>query len=234
MFVGHYGVALAAKRYAPELPLGHLFIATQLLDIAFATLLLAGVERVRLHPDVPGPSGVELTFVPFSHGLAGVLVLGTAAAVLVALPQLRVVRVESFVVAGVVASHYILDIVVHRGELPLITHRAEIGIGVPVAAAVAVESLLVLSGLWIYLRSTSPRSALGRVGVPIMAAILIACNAFVATMPPPGGTVGLALSNLAAYATLAGAAYWLEPHRVPRQLVRRSHPHVVTDVRVSR
>jgi hypothetical protein len=236
VFVGHYGLAPALKPAVPGVSLGTLFVATQLMDLVFSILLLAGWERVRLYPGVPGPAGVELVFVPYSHSLLGALVLAAAAgAAAWAAPRKpgggtrRRRGRAAAIIAALVASHYALDAAVHAADLPLLTHRPELGLGPSVPVSVALETALVLGGSWLYLRTTVPADRLGRVGIPVLAAALVGFNAYVATTPPPGGVLGLALSNLAAYTVLAVAAHWLDQHRraragQPRGPGRRRRP----------
>ena len=69
MFLGHFGVALAAKRAAPRTSLGALTFAAQFADELWPILLLLGVEQVRIIRDMPGALGVEFTYYPFSHSL---------------------------------------------------------------------------------------------------------------------------------------------------------------------
>src|SRR5699024_4400266 len=97
------------------------------------------------------------------------------------------------VLAAVVASHYLLDIVVHDSSMPVINHHGEVGLGVPMAAGVILESVLLLGGLAIYLGTTTARAPLGRFGPPLLTLALVGFNAYVAVSPAPEGVAGLAL-----------------------------------------
>ena len=48
MFVGHYSVAFAARSERNKIQLWVLFVAVQFLDSIWATLVLLGVEKLRL------------------------------------------------------------------------------------------------------------------------------------------------------------------------------------------
>lgn len=221
MFVGHYGIALAAKAYQPERSLGGLFVATQALDIAFCGYLLAGIEEIRLVPGGTGPAGVELVLVPFSHGLAGALGISVLAGLLVAGWQRRRGdgsrwRSAAGLVAAVVLSHYVLDVLVHEA-LPVLGHDLEIGLGPSLAVALVLESLILLAGAGLYLRRTQARTAVGRYGMPAFVLALLAFNGYVATSPTPTSVVLLAVTNLAAYALLAVVAQWLDRGRTARE-----------------
>lgn len=89
MFVGHFGIAFAAKAIRPDLSLGGLFVATQGMDIVYSGLLLAGVERIRLAPGGTGPDGVEMVHVPYSHGLIPAVLLALVAALIVVILRWR-------------------------------------------------------------------------------------------------------------------------------------------------
>lgn len=214
MFVGHYGIALAAKGLQPDRSLGGLFVATQLLDITYAALLLTQIERVGIDPGGSGPAGVEMEFVPLSHGLVGATALAalTYAAIARRSPRRGRHRGAAALFGAVVLSHWILDAVTHD-DLPVLDHRLEIGLGLPVVAAVLLETALLTAGLMLYLRGTQARNRLGRFGIPALVFGLAAFNVYVTTAAPPASPALLAASNLAAYAVIATAAGWLDRQR---------------------
>ncbi len=74
MFIGHYGIALAAKRVDKNIPLGLLFFATQFADILFFTLVLLGIESMSFVPGITVVSPLDFTYYPYSHGLAASLI----------------------------------------------------------------------------------------------------------------------------------------------------------------
>lgn len=219
MFVGHYGLALAARSAAPGVSLGTLFVATQSMDIVFSVLLLTGTEEVRIHTGAEKPGGVEMEFVLYSHSLPAALVLSLAAGALLWFltsgprPHRRRAAV---IVASVTASHYVLDIVTRTADLPVLSHEAELGLGVATPIGLVIETALLLVGLWLYLRATTARDRLGTFGVPVLVAGLILFNVYVAASPPPQGALGLAMSQLGAYVFLAVVAFWLDRHREAR------------------
>lgn len=214
MFVGHFGVALAARPVA-RLNLGVLFVATQWLDVVYCVCLLAGAEVVRIHPDRPGPGAVEVVSAPWSHGVAAVAAwsaLGTAVVLLASRGGGVVARWRAAAtVAALIGSHGLLD-AVRLSEVP------------PFAAAgawpgVALETVLLVGGAGLYLRATRARDRLGRWGVPALTAGLAALNVYVALGNAPGSVPALALTNLATYAALAALAGRLDGHREPRGAV---------------
>lgn len=117
MFVGHYAAAMAAKAAEPRAPLWTYVIGCQLLDVGWGVLVITGVERFRVDPDLPG-SPLDLYFMPFTHSLPGAL-LWSAVAALAAWGLLRLPRRAAAMLALVVFSHWALDLIVHRPDLDL-------------------------------------------------------------------------------------------------------------------
>ncbi|MFW9889360.1 MAG: hypothetical protein ACFFER_14325 [Candidatus Thorarchaeota archaeon] len=79
MFIGHYGVAFALKKYNPRLSLGFLFIAVQLADIAFFIFLPLGIENARIVPGFTAANSFDLYDFPITHSLFGSLAWAAAA-----------------------------------------------------------------------------------------------------------------------------------------------------------
>src|SRR5256886_13511425 len=71
MFVGHYGVSLAAKRGDRSIPLWVLFLAVQLLDVFWSLFVLLGVEKVRIVPGITASNPLDLYYMPYTHSLVG-------------------------------------------------------------------------------------------------------------------------------------------------------------------
>ena len=151
MFVGHYGVSFAAKRVAPMIPLWVLFIAVQLLDVFWAPFILLGIEKVRIVPGITASNPLDLYYMPYTHSLLAAL-LWSAGALLVyrLFPRLGLAGRAAFVVGLAVFSHWILDFLVHRPDLPLYDNTAKVGLGLwnAPALAFALEAGLLFGGMW--------------------------------------------------------------------------------------
>jgi hypothetical protein len=117
MFLGHFGVAFAAKRVAPRTSLGAFTFAAQFADELWPILLMLGVEQVRIIRDLPGSLGLEFTYYPFSHSLLLSIVWGILLGGAYYLLR-RDVRGAS-VVGLLVVSHWLLDLPMHVRDLPL-------------------------------------------------------------------------------------------------------------------
>ena len=117
MFIGHFAVAFGAKRAVPTVSLGTLFIASQLADLIWPVLVLAGVERVAVKPGLTVVTPLDFLYYPFSHSLvaaaAWALLFGAAYAGLRKAPART-----GAVLAMVVASHWALDALSHRPDMP--------------------------------------------------------------------------------------------------------------------
>ena len=127
MFVGHYAAALAAKAAEPRAPLWTYVAGCQLLDIGWSSLLMGGVEKMRIDPALPG-SPLDLYYMPFTHSLPAALAW-SAAATVVSKPALKLPWSASLMIGAVVFSHWIADFLVHRPDLELFPHGAKVGLG---------------------------------------------------------------------------------------------------------
>jgi len=228
MLVGHHAVGFAAKRVAPSVSLGTLQLAAVFLDLIVFVDQLAGIEHARVTPGITAFSALDGYDVAISHSLL-TAVLWSAAFAMVYFWRLRDVG-ASVVLFGVVFSHWVLDWVSHRPEIPLApgVHRY-VGLGLwnSITATLVVEGGLWVLGIVIYLRMTTTKSAFGRYG--LLAFISVLTLAWVATpfmsMPPGDFSVAALLALLGIYAILLSLAYWLEHHRTIRpEILNRLSP----------
>jgi len=175
MFLGHYGLALAAKRAAPRTSLGTLVFAAQFLDELWPVLLLAGVEQVRIAPGLMKANALDFVSYPWSHSLLMALVWSVAVG---ALHQLRRGDRRAALVLGLlVLSHWFLDLLMHRPDLPLwpgASPRLGAGLWNSVAATVVIELGVFATGVVVYITRTRPRDAIGRWGFWSLVAVLLA------------------------------------------------------------
>ena len=159
MVAGHYGLAAGVKSYAPRLPLWSLMLSTFLLDVVFIFLNVAGLEYITpADPTLGNSYGNALIHAYYTHSLLGALLI---AAVAGALAGWRWGRRGGITIAAVVFSHWALDLLVHRPDLPILPGNAGnlplLGFGlwqVPLVSALA-ELVLVLGGAYLYYRSAT-------------------------------------------------------------------------------
>ncbi len=219
MFVGHYAASFGGKAIDQSVPLWVLFLAVQWLDVVWGVLVLLGIERVRIVPGITATNPLDLYYMPYSHGLATALLWSVAVGVAYHLWRgHRAGPRASALVGGAVFSHWVLDLVVHRPDLPLVGDRMKVGLGLwdlP-AVAFALEIALLFAGLWLYLRVTRAEARHGAAGFLVFGAALIAVQAIIFFGAPPESATAAAVTALAAYGLLALAAGWLERRRLPR------------------
>jgi hypothetical protein len=133
MFVGHYGVAFAARSERNRIPLWVLFIAVQFLDYIWATLVLLGIEKLRVIKGFTAGSMLDSYFHPYSHSLPTALIWsGVAAFVYWAIFSRHgcLYRKYAALIVGVaVFSHWILDFIAHPRDLPIYDNTLKVGLG---------------------------------------------------------------------------------------------------------
>ena len=127
MFIGHYGVALAAKQRAPRASLGILIIAAQLVDLVWPMLLLLGIERVRVVPSDNPFLRLSFDSYPWSHSLVTTVLWGLLAGG--AYAAVRHDRPGGVIVGLLVVSHWVLDWVTHVPDLPVYPGGPRVGLG---------------------------------------------------------------------------------------------------------
>lgn len=215
MFVGHYGPSFAIKTLRPAIPVWLLFIAVQLVDVAWAVLVLLGVEKVRIVPGITASNPFDLYYMPYTHSLVASILWSVAIAVLVGLFPRMATRAAAAWIAAAVLSHWVLDFLVHRPDLPLYDNTMKVGLGLwnyP-AVALSLEAVLLFGGMVLYLRKTKPINAIGRVGPLVFGIVMLAIQSYIFFGPPPVSPAAAALTALMSYAVFAAAADWLARQR---------------------
>jgi len=213
MFLGHFGVGFGAKRAAPEVSLGSLFLAAQFVDLLWPTLLLLGVEKVRINPQaLPGPP-LEFVHYPISHSLLAVfgwaLLLGTV------YYARRRNLFAALILGALVLSHWLLDLLVHYPDLPVVPGGGlDLGLGLwsRPGLALGLELLIFIGGLALYLRCTRPLDSFGKWGLWGLAGFLVAIQLANSFGPPPPSVEAVAWAGQAQWLLVAGG-FWLDQHR---------------------
>jgi membrane-bound metal-dependent hydrolase YbcI (DUF457 family) len=213
MFIGHHAAGLAAKRFAPRVSLGTLFAATMLLDLVWPLLLLAGVEHVRIDPGNTAFTPLDFYDYPYTHSLVNVIGWSLLAALVYRLVRKAPWR-DATVVGIAVLSHWVLDFVTHRPDLPLWPGGRRVGLGLwrSVAGTIVVEVALFLLGLWLYLRATTPTDRIGVVA--LWALVVFVGIIYIANIlsPPPPNARMIGYAALAAWLFVPWG-YWIDRHR---------------------
>jgi len=130
MFVGHYSVAFAAKSEQNRIPLWVLFIAVQFLDYIWATLVLLGIEKLRVIKGFTAGSMLDSYYHPYSHSLVGALIWSAfAALVYKKFWQAKASNWAALIVGLAVFSHWILDFIAHPRDLAIYDNKWKVGLG---------------------------------------------------------------------------------------------------------
>ncbi len=219
MFLGHFAVGFGAKAIAPRASLGTLFLAAQFIDLLWPTLLLLGVEQVRIVPGLTVVTPLDFTHYPVSHSLLAVLLWGAALALVYG--WRRGDWRTAGVLGALVPSHWLLDLLVHRPDLPLLPVGGPLlgfGLWSSLGATLALELSLFALGLWLYLRTTLACDAVGSRALWGLAGLLLLIylgNLFGA---PPPDAKAIAWVGHAQWLLVAWG-YWLDRHRSLRRAV---------------
>jgi hypothetical protein len=208
VLIGHYAPALVLHRVRPSIPLWVLFVAVQVADVLWGVFVLAGVEHARLVPGFTESNPLDLYDMPYSHGLVATVVWSVGLALLWRAWRAPPQRAgEALVVGLAVASHFVLDLMVHVPDLPVVgTLGAKWGLGLWRHRELALGVELVLfvgaaSAWWQRRENRRPRAA---VVLSAMCALLVASY----YLPTPPSLAAMVVTGLAIYTACAFGAWW--------------------------
>ncbi len=216
MFIGHFAVGFASKRAAPRASLGVLMAAPLFLDLLWPIFLIAGVESVRIEPGNTAVTPLDLHDYPWSHSLATSLAWSAvfAAAFWAATRYAR----GAVVLAVGVFSHFVLDFVTHRPDMPLYPGSPiSVGLGLwnSRPATLAVELALFVVGVAIYARTTRAINRRGAVALWTLVGFLLLFYAANMFGPPPPSVDVIKYGGLTGWLFVPWA-WWIDRNRVTR------------------
>jgi hypothetical protein len=216
MFVGHYGVSFATKSVEKTIPLWVLFIAVQLLDVFWGVFVPLGIEKVRIVPGFTASNPLDLYYMPYTHSLVAAVFWSAGATIAYrAIRRTGASNRAAALVGLAVFSHWVLDLVVHRPDLPLYDNTLKMGLGLwnyrwP---AFLLEAAILFGGVLLYARSTTAKTVLGRWGVPVFGVVMLSVQAGAFFGPPPAAPWVAGVEALVLYALFAAVAGRLERAR---------------------
>jgi membrane-bound metal-dependent hydrolase YbcI (DUF457 family) len=213
MFIGHFAVGLAAKRLTPQVSLGVLVAAPLLLDLLWPVFLSFGLETVRIEPGITQVTPLDLHDYPYSHSLLMAIVWSVLFGAVVGHLK-QSVRV-ALVGGALVFSHWLLDFVTHRPDMPLYPGSdTYVGLGLwhSLVGTLLVEVSLFIAGVAVYVKVTHAKNKVGGRGFWALIAALLALYLAAIFGPPPPDVGSLIIGGYAILA-LVGWAYWVDRNR---------------------
>jgi len=214
MFIGHFALAFGAKKHTPQVSLGILFLAVQLADLIWPSLLLLGIEKVEVKPGITTMVPLDLMYYPYSHSLVALILWGIVFAALYTILRHTGTR-SAIVISLLVLSHWVLDALTHRPDLPItLSGSTRIGMGLwnfPVLA-IPLELALFSWGVWLYARHTRALNRKGSIGFWLLVSFLLVAYVVNIYGPPPPSATAVAWSTQALW-LLVFWGYWVDHHR---------------------
>jgi hypothetical protein len=215
MFVGHYGVAFAVKTERNKIPLWVLFVAVQLLDFLWAPFVLLGIEKVRFVPGITATNALDLYYMPYTHSLLGALFWSAASFGIYKIGWRSIASNSAALLVGfAVFSHWLLDLIVHRPDLPIYDDTLKVGFGLWNHRGIefVLEIGILVFGAVLYLKHNGAIAR--KIGIIIFVAALVliqTSNTFVRR--PPTSDRAFAITALVFYTVFAAIAFLLEKRR---------------------
>ena len=229
MFIGHFALGYAAKRWAPSLSLAALFAAALFADLLWPVLVALGIEQVRIAPGITASTPLEFISYPYSHSLLTLTLFGAAfgwavrlraprdaATIAAVAPTAPVATIApGMIVFLLVISHWVLDVVTHIPDLPLYPGGPKFGLGLWnfVTATLVTETVMFAAGVWIYARATAPRDRIGTWAFAGVTAFLFAGFLVNANGTPPPSVTALWVMAISLGAFTLWLSWFADRHR---------------------
>jgi hypothetical protein len=222
MLTGHLAVGLAAKRFEPRISLGTTTLAAMFPDFVWCLFMIAGTEHVEFRPGIGAANYFHATNIVFSHSLLMDLIwAGLFAACYFAI---RRSRRGAWLLFAVVLSHWVLDWMSHRQDMPLApgVHRyIGLGLWASVPATIVVEGGLWVLGITLYLRATAARTRTGVYGFWTGIALITLVWYNNIAGPPPSNPAAAPISSLIFFSLIVLWAYWMNRVRPARCAIEK-------------
>lgn len=220
MFIGHFGVGFAAKKVIPKTSLGTLLLASQFVDLLWPLFLILGIEKVSIDPGNTLVTPLNFIYYPFSHSLIGTLVWAIlfGAVYYFIKKDLR----TSIWLGILVLSHWILDFITHRPDLPLFigSNSPLVGLGLwnSFVGTIIIESAIFVAGVYFFITVTKAKNKIGIYS--LWSLIIFFIIIYIANLfgPPPESVAAIKYVSLTQW-LLIGWAYWIDRNRIPREIL---------------
>jgi hypothetical protein len=215
MFLGHFAVGLASKRFTPRTPLVMLFTAALFPDLLGQLFSRLGWEHAGIQPGNTRFTPLNLYDYPWSHSLLMTIIWGTALAIIWYFKASDLIA--SLVIWLAAVSHWILDWLTHGPDLPLYPGaRGLHGLGLwnSIPGTLAVEIAMFCIGVWLYVSVTKPRDWIGKYMFGCLLVLLLLIYVAIPFAPPPHSIRQMDSVSIVLTAILLAWTSWVDDHRV--------------------
>ncbi len=218
MFIGHFGAGLGFKKVALKPSLGTLFLAAQFIDLLWPFFLILGIEKVKIEPGITLIAPLNFVYYPFSHSLLAVIIWAILFGLVYFLfkKNLR----NAFILGSLVLSHWILDLIVHKPDLPLsFGENVKVGLGLwySLTGTILLELLIFIIGIYFYYSTTKSKNKTGEISLWLLIAFLLISYFMNIFGPPPPEVEAIGYMGLLQWLIIAWG-YWIDRNRTSRFL----------------
>lgn len=213
MFIGHFGTGFAAKAADNKPSLGTLFFAAQFIDLLWPFFLIFGLEKVRIEPGISAFTPLDFIYYPFSHSLFSTLIW----AILFGCIYFVIKRdmKSSIILAFLVVSHWVLDLITHIPDLPLTpwgNYKVGLGLWNSVILTIIIEGIIFITGVYFYLASTKAINKKGNIGLWSLVIFLVIVY-FLNIIGPPPNESAIGFTGLSQWIIIIWG-YWINKNRI--------------------
>lgn len=216
MFIGHFALGFAAKKVTPRTSLPTLFAAAVLADVLWPIFLALGIEQVVIDPGNTVMTPLDFVSYPWSHSFVMLMIWG---AVFAGVYFARTKdALGAVILAALVESHWILDWITHRPDMPLYPGGPKFGLGLWNSPPLTwtIELAMFAVGVFMYARATRARDEQGKWGFSFFVLLFLAAYlGDAASGTPPPSVQAIWIGALVATAVTLLLAWWVDRHREP-------------------
>jgi len=222
LFIGHFGVGFAAKKVIPKTSLGTLLLASQFIDLLWPFFVIFGIEKVAIDPGNTAFTPLDFIYYPFSHSLLGVLIwaLLFGAVYYFIKKDLK----TSLILGILVLSHWILDLITHRPDLPLLlgSDSMLVGLGLwnSMVGTIILEGAIFIGGIYLYITATKVKNKVGTYSLWSLIIFLIIVYLLNLLGPPPDSVDAIGYVGLSQWLLIAWA-YWVDRNRTTKEIYKK-------------
>ncbi len=214
MFIGHYAPGILGASTG-KIKLWQAFVGAQLVDYAWATLNLLGIEKTRIIEGFTEANPLDLYYMPYTHSFGMSIIWAVMGACLFGLIFRKQAKEGAILFGLVVMSHWFMDLIVHVRDLPIWFGTQKYGFGMwnHRMASFSFEIVIFALAMAVYLRKTSAINKMGKIWPVVVIVFMGALQVMGNFGPPPKSTDELGISGIFIYTVFALMAWGLDKTR---------------------